>query len=160
MGHFYPFESAARGEIDAQVAAELIALGYVAHAPRMEMDAGESPLDLYGPDPNELVAGAEAVARAHGYLRRERPKEALKLLEPVRTQAPESTQVLLLTARAQTQAGLESEALQTFETLLGLEEIQQCGQLQASCIVEQLYGRAASYADEVCRARRQACASG
>ena len=125
----------AQTEIDAQVAAELIALGYVAHAPRMEMDAGESPLDLYGPDPNELVAGAEAVARAHGYLRRERPKEALKLLEPVRTQAPESTQVLLLTARAQTQAGLESEALQTFETLLGLDPCEYKGRSEMATLL-------------------------
>lgn len=111
----------AQTEIDAQIAAELIALGYVAHAPRMEIEAGESPLDLYGADPNSLVASAEGVAIAQGYLRREKAQEALALLEPIRVQAPESTQILLLIARAQRKLEREAEALKTYQALLRLD---------------------------------------
>ena len=113
--------TSAQSEIDGQIAAELIALGYVAHAPRMEIEAGESPLDLYGVDPNSMVESAEGVARAQGYLRREKAQKALSLLEPIREKAPESTQVLLLTARALNKLGRRDEAIQTFRELLGFE---------------------------------------
>lgn len=114
-------ETSAQAEIDEQIAAELIALGYVAHAPRMEIEAGESPLDLYGADPNSMVESAEGVARAQGYLRREKAQEALNLLEPIRLKAPESTQVLLLTARALSRLERKEESILTFGELLDLE---------------------------------------
>ena len=113
--------SSAQAEIDAQVAAELIALGYVAHAPRMEIEAGESPLDLYGADPNSLVKSAESVAVAMGFLRRERPQDALDLLEPIRNQAPGSIHVLTLIARALRDLERSPEALETYSTVLSLE---------------------------------------
>ena len=93
-------QSSAQVEIDAQVAAELIALGYVAHAPRLEIEAGESSLDLYGADPNSLVESAESMAIAQGYIRRDLAQEALDLLEPIRDQAPRSVHVLGLIGRA------------------------------------------------------------
>ena len=114
-------DTSAQAEIDSQIAAELIALGYVAHAPRMDIEAGESPLDLYGADPNSMVESAEGVAWAQGYLRRDKAQEALNLLEPIRLKAPESTQVLLLTARALSRLERQEEAIQTFGELLDLE---------------------------------------
>lgn len=125
----------AQTEVDAQIAAELIALGYVAHAPRMDIEAGESPLELYGADPNSLVESAEGVAVAQGYLRREREEEALALLEPILAQTPESTQILFLTARAYTQLAREAEALQTYETLLKLDPCEYRGRSEMATLL-------------------------
>lgn len=111
----------AQAEIDAQIAAELIALGYVAHAPRMEIEAGESPLDLYGADPNSLVESAEAVAIAQGYLRRDLAQQALDLLESIRDQAPNSIHLLGLIGRALRDLDRTSEALEAYSAVLSLE---------------------------------------
>jgi len=114
-------EFSAQAEIDAQIAADLIALGYVAHAPRMEMEAGESPLDLYGADPNTLVESAESIAIAQGLIRRDLPQKALDLLEPILDETPRSVHVLGLTGRALRDLNRTPEALEAYGAALELE---------------------------------------
>ncbi len=116
-----PEKDSTQRELDSQVAAELIALGYVAHAPKIESDSGFSVLDLYGEDPNVLVDEAEKIAIAQGYLRSKRPQRALDILKPVRERTPNSAYVIGLTARAMSDLGRVEEALATYQDLLSIE---------------------------------------
>lgn len=112
---------AAQSEIDAQVAAELIALGYVAHAPRLDMQGSESDLELFGADPNLLVRDAESMSVAQGYLRREMAVEALLLLEEVHSRTGDTVHGLELRARALTQLDRTQEAMGAYESLLAIQ---------------------------------------
>ena len=94
----------AESAVDAATAAQLAALGYVAHSPAPDLGAGES-LELSGRDPVSTIRDTELISVAMGLIQREEFGEALKRLEQIEDRYPDSRFILDLAAS--TLQGLE-----------------------------------------------------
>jgi arylsulfatase A-like enzyme/Flp pilus assembly protein TadD len=101
----------AQTTVDASTAAQLVALGYVAHGPTFEVDDEARALELFGDDPAEKQADIQAVSKASGFLGRQDFAAALDALEPLLVRNPGNPFAMDLVAQALAGRGRYGEAV-------------------------------------------------
>jgi hypothetical protein len=113
--------SDARAAVDAETAAQLMALGYVAKSPGLAVADDVASLELSGVDPMAKVGDIARIAEANGLLRRKEFGEALRTLIPLRDANPDSSYVLGLVATAFRGLDRDDEAVSVLRRIRMLE---------------------------------------
>jgi arylsulfatase A-like enzyme len=111
----------AQATLDAQTAAQLMALGYVAKSPAFSIGDEVASLELHGSDPVTRLEDIQNISWVSGLLRREEYAMALESVAGLRERNPDSTYVMGLEAEAR--AGLEQHdaAIELYARVVALE---------------------------------------
>ena len=113
----------AQAEIDAETAAQLIALGYVARSPLIEVvdDVESLALDASQGDPMDRIPDVVGLTEANGFLARNMYGPALERLAPIVEKNPDSAYLLELAASALLGLGREDEAIDMLRHAVALD---------------------------------------
>ncbi len=108
--------------LDSDTAAQLAALGYVAHSPAAALEASRAePMALSGVDPRTLSDDTLSISIALGKIQRKEFADARDLLLGVHQRSPRSAYVLRLLAASQRGAEAHDAADASLGSLLELE---------------------------------------
>lgn len=132
-------------DADAELSAQLAALGYVGDRSAPKIDDELATLELSGPDPNETVDDLFQFASAIGLMTKlQDPEGALELLLQLETRYPDSVPILRMKAGALVQLGRAAEAREVVDHALAIAPddtglrlelvrlLQQAGELEAA----------------------------
>ena len=111
----------AQRTLDSSTAAELMALGYVARAPTLDMGADGESLALSGEDPSTLTGDVLAASLAPHYVKRKDWQKALETIEPVAKRHPKSAYAQTTMASALVGLGRDAEAILALERAIALD---------------------------------------
>ena len=111
----------AQAVLDAQTAAQLMALGYVAKSPAFSIRDDATSLELRGRDPTTLGEDVQMISGAGGFLRRGEYEAAMEKIEVLLERNPDSTFAMTLAAEALAGLGRHSEAVALFRRVLAEE---------------------------------------
>lgn len=107
--------------IDAETAAQLMALGYAAESPAGPLEDELASLRLSGDDPLTKIGDAELLSQTGGMRARGEFGQALNLLLPIRERNPENTYILGLVSASLLGLERNQEAVEVLQEILRLE---------------------------------------
>ena len=111
----------ARAVLDARMAAQLVALGYVAKSPAFSIGDDVASLELRGRDPMTLGEDVRMISGAGGFLRRGEYEAAMEKIEVLLERNPDSTFAMGLAAEALAGLGRNPEAIALLRCILAEE---------------------------------------
>ena len=111
----------ARAVLDARMAAQLVALGYVAKSPAFSIGDDVASLELRGRDPMTLGEDVRMISGAGGFLRRGEYEAAMEKIEVLLERNPDSTFAMGLAAEALAGLGRNPEAIALLRRILAEE---------------------------------------
>jgi arylsulfatase A-like enzyme/Flp pilus assembly protein TadD len=106
-----PVADAMTGEVDPETQRHLAELGYVVGSSSPADEASEDAIDVYGPDPAQLMPKIDPYVDALGGAQFADAKETAVLLQRLSNEFPESAAILEIAINVQLSAGQTEQAL-------------------------------------------------